>query len=371
MGGIQRHSAMLFRSLLAKGVSVDLYHTAYEEPAISDAKSLKGFSSSTLSSVHNEYVDYPRRGRYPGHYIVDSRAYSTAILDRIKKTDNYDFIYAQGITGLAIIESKLKGSRLPPVGVNCHGYEMYQRAAGFRAKAEHILLRPAFKYVTQNADYVFSFSGEIRRIVEARLGVHENQIIELPNAIESCWIVERPRPRVRRLCFVYVGRYERRKGIEEINQAILTMNESKLDFDFHFIGPIPEVKQVQSANVVYHGAVFEEHSLKDIYDHCDVLVCPSYSEGMPTVILEAMARGLAVVATDVGAVAELVDESNGVLIERPSSARLLRALVEMYELDDALLSRKKAESLNRVASYTWDEMVERLIEKLSSKLAKI
>ena len=43
-------------------------------------------------------------------------------------------------------------------------------------------------------------------------------------------------------------------------------------------------------------------------------MCPSYSEGMPNVIMEAMSRGLAIIATDVGAVSKLVDEENGWLI---------------------------------------------------------
>ena len=52
-----------------------------------------------------------------------------------------------------------------------------------------------------------------------------------------------------------------------------------------------------------------------MYDSCDILLCPSYSEGMPNVILEAMSRGLAIIATNVGAIRLLVSEDNGVLLQ--------------------------------------------------------
>ena len=58
---------------------------------------------------------------------------------------------------------------------------------------------------------------------------------------------------------------------------------------------------------------------------------PSLSEGMPTVILEAMARGKAVIATDVGAVSELVSEENGVLIQAGSVEELSNALTRDFE----------------------------------------
>ena len=43
-------------------------------------------------------------------------------------------------------------------------------------------------------------------------------------------------------------------------------------------------------------------------DECDVLLLPSLSEGMPTVVLEAMARGLQIIGSDVGAMNVLEDE---------------------------------------------------------------
>ena len=94
---------------------------------------------------------------------------------------------------------------------------MFQRAASVRNKLEHLLLRRTFAQLTQQADYVFSFSGQIREIVESRLGVSAGKIIELPNAIDASWLCSAPKPSAARRRFIFLGRYERRKGIEELH----------------------------------------------------------------------------------------------------------------------------------------------------------
>ena len=100
--------------------------------------------------------------------------------------------------------------------------------------------------------------------------------------------------------------------MEELHAVLKHWTESQMEFVF--IGPIPKKKQLVFPWVQYRGSIVDSEELKAELDEGDVLVCPSYSEGMPTVILEAMARGLAIIGTDVGATRELVDDGNGHLI---------------------------------------------------------
>ena len=82
------------------------------------------------------------------------------------------------------------------------------------------------------------------------------------------------------------------------------------------MGNIPKDYQIRTEKIkiVYHGVIVDDLQKQKVYDNCDVLVCPSFSEGMPNVILEAMSRGLAIIATDVGAISEMVCPSNGILL---------------------------------------------------------
>ena len=368
LGGMQRHSTMLAQHLPAHGVELVVFHTAHCEAEIKAAQALDGFSESMKEQIQHVFVEYPQRGRLPGHYIRESRSYSERLLESyLAQEIECDFIYAQGLTGRAFIEAKKQGVGLPPIGVNCHGYEMFQRAASLRNKLEHLLLRRTFTQLTQQADTVFSFSGKIREIVEARLGISPEKIIQVPNAIDASWLRSGPSPSFGKRRFIFLGRYERRKGIEELH-AVLSAWQGP-EIEFVFIGPIPKEQQLNLPWVEYRGSISGSAALQAELDQGDVLVCPSYAEGMPTVILEAMARGLAIIATDVGATRELVDAGNGHLIPTLTIEALQSALQEMSALSDQDLNAMKVASLRRVSQYTWEQVSQNTVQSIGKVLS--
>jgi len=164
---------------------------------------------------------------------------------------------------------------------------------------------------------------------------------------------------------VFIGRYERNKGIEELT-SVLNMLMDSYTFEFHFIGPIPDNKKISSDKIIYHGLIKEEENIKQILLDADVLVAPSYSEGMPTVILEAMASGCAIIATDVGAVSEEVDISNGWLIEAGDISSLHKVVIEAIECANETLLAKKLQSLERIKEkFLWDDVVKQTLIQIS------
>ena len=62
-------------------------------------------------------------------------------------------------------------------------------------------------------------------------------IKEIPSAIDSSWLNQNIKTN-QNLKFLFVGRNERRKGINEINEAIELAIKNNLDAEFHFMGPI-------------------------------------------------------------------------------------------------------------------------------------
>ena len=161
--------------------------------------------------------------------------------------------------------------------------------------------------------------------------------------------------------FLFIGRYERRKGIEELHEAIQKVSDPRAEF--HFIGPIPEKHQLQRQNVYYHGPLAKQEAIQAISRTCDVLVCPSYSEGMPNVILEAMASGLMILTTDVGAVNLMVDSDNGTLIAIEELKQLHLHIESILSLKEAELMQKKLSSIAKVkAHFLWDDIAKRHLE---------
>jgi glycosyltransferase involved in cell wall biosynthesis len=78
-----------------------------------------------------------------------------------------------------------------------------------------------------------------------------------------------------------------------------------------------------------------ESEVSDLLCTAQILVLPSLSEGQPMAILEAMARGLCVIATRVGGIPELVTANSGVLIEPGNAEEIADALIHVLNDPDA------------------------------------
>ncbi|MBK6836726.1 MAG: glycosyltransferase family 4 protein [Bacteroidetes bacterium] len=345
IGGMQKHSFYLVKYFAKRGIYIDLYHTNQSKL---DIDKLEFFSEEEKKFIRSFVIPFPKAGRLPGHYLKASFAYSQAIFEQFKKQEPSDFIYAKGFSAWKLIEEKKKGFKCAPIGVNFHGYEMFQKAPNFKTYlALKFLFQKPVLFNVNNADYVFSYGGKIDDLIKS-IGVTKEKIISIPTGIEESWLVQAPSINSNtKTKFLFVGRFERRKGVEELNKALIQLKDNS-NFEFHFVGPIPEVNKLKLPHVFYHGSITDAEIMKAKVKEMDVLVCPSHSEGMPNVIMEAMASGLAVIATDVGAVKLMVDESNGVLLQSSNPNEIASAIEKLSKLDKNLLQQMKLASIEKV-----------------------
>ena len=366
LGGMQKHSYYLCKYLAQQNVYVDLYHFNQSNYDISK---LEFFTEEERIYINSIIIDFPKSLPFPGHYIYNSYKHSKLIFEAIKdKLPIYDFIYTKGFTGWVLINQKSNGKiKCAKIGVKFHGYEMFQKAPDFKIKLQHFfLLRNPVKIISQKADIVFSYGGKITDIIRS-LDVTPEEIIELPSGVESNSLSNDIKPAGQILRFLFLGRYERRKGIEELNDAISTIvsKEQKQKTEFHFIGPIPQEKHLQNKAVIYHGEIRDRVKLTAAIKNCDVLICPSWSEGMPNVILEAMANGLTVIATDVGAVNVLVNEKTGYLIDNSVPELIRNEIEKILASSKEELDSKKQNALNYIKeSFVWEKLINKFLNSI-------
>src|SRR5690554_390525 len=341
---MQKHSWYLAKSLSLLGVKVKVFF-----PGNNDDTSRIRELLTTAEKNHITFqpIEVIPRYRIPGHYLFENYFYSKRIFEKLKGASLPDFIYIQGFSGWHLLNRRYKTNwKNIPTAINFHGYNMFQLAPNIKSHFFYYFFRQAVLQNIKKSEYVISLGGKITTILQA-LGVSK-KIREIPIGIEKIWLKDSTllQPNLSILNFAFIGRYERLKGVEELNQVVCNI---KKKFQLHFIGPIPENKQIKDLpKVKYYGAINDENRIKEILRNCDVLICPSWSEGMPTVILEAMASGCAIIATDVGAVSEQVDASNGILIQPGNKPELKAAIERMIALPaEQLLEMKKA-SIKRV-----------------------
>lgn len=363
VGGIQKHTLYLAKYLARTGILVDLYF-AVPSSAPDPAESTL-FTNEEEQFVRLVRVNRPVKYNFPGHYIRESYEISAAIWEKFKERRDVDFIFAQGFAGWYTLNQKGQVKNLPPIGVHFHGLEMWQKPATFKERLNQWMFRPFVKKNIRKADLFLSFGDSINKIVPLKMA----NVATSYNGISNEWLFggkKKPQNKERR--FLFVGRYERRKGIEELH-AILEGLVKDHSFQIDMIGPIPEQLRLKSPKVKYWGLLRSENQIRKIMQEMDVLVCPSYSEGMPTVILEAMASGLAILATDVGAVAEMVSKENGWLIQPGDQRALKDAMVQVMIEPAAILQERQLASIERVRkNYLWETVAGHTIEQIEKVL---
>ena len=153
------------------------------------------------------------------------------------------------------------------------------------------------------------------------------------------------------LRLLFLGDIIDRKGIFDLVKA-LSFVQSPCTLD---IGGRGEEEQLRALivrlgleeKVHYHGFVAGKDK-EALLARADVFVLPSYAEGLPISILEAMSYGCAILSTPVGGIPEVVRE-NGILVQPGDVSALAEALMALR--DDTLRRRMGAESLRVVQDY--------------------
>ncbi|MCK4820291.1 glycosyltransferase family 4 protein, partial [bacterium] len=107
----------------------------------------------------------------------------------------------------------------------------------------------------------------------------------------------------------------------------------------------------------------DKNRLVEIYQDADIFVFPSYHEGLPAVVLEAMSCGLPVIATDVRGNRDLISAGeNGILVPPRSPGKIAEAITTLIE--DEKLKEKLGKNARKTIEdkYTWDAVTNRILE---------
>ena len=126
------------------------------------------------------------------------------------------------------------------------------------------------------------------------------------------------------------------KGIPYLLRALAQLKEKRQDFVLDIVGDGPNRQEYEElTNKLELGEMVRFHGLKskpevaEYMRQCDFFVLPSLWENLPCVLIEAMATGIPVIATDVGGVKEMINENVGILIPPKNMKALEEAINDM------------------------------------------
>ena len=198
-----------------------------------------------------------------------------------------------------------------------------------------------------------------RELAAYRHFVPQQRVQLIANAVDVGTAAAPPRPLVthRPLRLVYLGRLVRAKGLYELLEAVATLRLGGITTDLTLAGSGSEQNPLQQAAatlrlgtaVHFKGAIFGA-AINDLWQWGDVLVYPSYAEGLPYALLEGMAAGLVPVATSVGAIPDVITDSVQGLLIPPRDVAALAAAIRFLDANRGILQAMSVASQEQIRS---------------------
>lgn len=349
-GGAAPVTAQLCEHLVQSGHYVDVVTMRYGDLA------------------HNEVVNGVRIFRTPSYrarpdicrthematYLLGGRGTATTLA----RQNNYDIIHAHFIIPTSPLARHIRRHTGIPYLVTCHGSDV----PGYnpdRFGLEHKLLLPFWKKLVRSADALISPSNTLKALI---LGYcPELKINVIPNGYLPATSTTSHR---RKNTILLCSRLLPRKGFQYVIEAVKDLS---LDWQIHIVGDgtyLEDLKILAKDSrtpVVFHGWLDRNSTaFRELYETSSIFILPSEAENFPTVLLEAMSAGLAIITCNVGGCPEVIGDA-GLLVPPRAPIAIRQTLMQLIESEDLRndLSRK---ALHRVGQFTWDSITQRHIE---------
>ncbi len=354
-GGASKVSRDLSEKLVEKGHEIDVITMSYKEKKGKTVEN--GVTVYRIPSFRSKIeVCHPYEML---SYLISGLNFAT----ELTKEKNYDINHTHFLIPTGLISHLLKKITGLPYIVTIHGSDI----PGYnpdRFKIWHKFTKPMIRTVGKNASRIVSPSNYLKGLLTENVDIEKNKIKVIPNGFD----IEKYTPAEKEDRILLVSRLLKRKGFQYFLRAIRDMDLN--GYRASIVGEGPYKKELEEIagddhRVKFHGWVSEEE-LKDLYEKSKIFVFPSTMENFPTVLLEAMSAGMAIITSNVSGCPELIGDSGFKL--KPDEISELRKNLRKLIFSDELIKKMSKNSRNRVKDkYQWNVVV----EKYTSLYAKI
>ena len=343
--GIITYSREITEGLRARGVDVVFFH---HEPALADADSVV---LDALSLSHRLVLSRPGGRRRLGDML---RQREVDVVHVSFSFSSLDFNLPKLCHQLGI---PIVGTFHVPFGQRPTVWSLTTNAV-YRLYAQSLA----------GCDAVIIFSAAQGEIL-ASLGVPRRVIRVIPNGVDVDKYAPGDSDQRRRFdaarLFAYVGRLDPEKNVDELLEAFAAA-EPPNDLKLAIVGGGAERRRLErryrDPRVIFTGTITDEQERIAILRAADAFFLPSEVEGLSLAMLEAMACGVATVATDVGSDGEALRGAGIVLDPRNLGAELRVAVRQLIELPDVCRLLGELARARAVERYSLAANLDQLIE---------
>jgi glycosyltransferase involved in cell wall biosynthesis len=186
---------------------------------------------------------------------------------------------------------------------------------------------------------------------------NSNKISILPNAVEIPKNIL-PKPRSKDLKIIFIGRIDKQKGLYDILNALETI-KNKVQFQYLLAGEGPDkdlyishCKNILNDKFRYLGVLKSSDKI-EFYRNADIFILPSFFEGMPNALLEAMSYGITSIVTPVGSIPEvIINNKNGFIVPLHNDRVISDIIIKLYNNKTLLIELGTAAQKTIYESYS-------------------
>jgi glycosyltransferase involved in cell wall biosynthesis len=263
--------------------------------------------------------------------------------------------------------TKLAGGR---VLLHLHAAQLVQSHATTGSFGKALL-----GWMFRSADHCVVLGDVWRRWIVDTFGVRPNRVGVIYNGVPATTLKPRTPPPDGCFRLLFVGNLLERKGVKDLLHALASPGIAARDIVLTMAGggPVDTYREMASRlgigdRVTFTGWVSQDYARSLMVDS-DALILPAYDEGLPLVILEALASRTPVICTPVGSIPEVLEDRRTALFVPPGDqgeiAAAILALADGPELSSGLAEAGKLLYERLFTMEAFAQSVESLYEMLT------
>ncbi|PLX11308.1 MAG: hypothetical protein C0598_08465 [Marinilabiliales bacterium] len=249
----------------------------------------------------------------------------------------FNLLHIHILTRLGIIGLYYKWFK----GINFVISEHWSRYLPATANFTGILRKSISRLVVKNAAAVTTVTENLAQAMKSHKLKNENYRV-LANVLSPDFLEHDPQSnnKIEKHKIVHVSCFEdKSKNISGILRVIKKLGDSRSDFSFTLVGDGMDFERMKNyaseikinPEILKFTGLLEGKSLVDVMSDSSALLIFSNYENFPVVINEAMSLGVPVISTNVGGIAEYLNETNGILIPRGDENELFAILNRLFD----------------------------------------
>ncbi|MEN9230135.1 MAG: glycosyltransferase family 4 protein [Thermostichus sp. DG02_5_bins_236] len=312
------YSREVTNGLLDRGYQVSFFHFTHESQS-SDSNKGKGSSGDWRAELDGRDVSLPCL--YKSQIYTIPAPNATRLLTQALRELKPDLVHASlTLSPIDFVLPEICAELQQPLVATFHP-AFDRRRRNIASRTQHLAYQ-LYAPSLANYDRTIVFS-ETQREILIKLGVRGEQVAVIPNGVDVDKYAPGPSSLKQQLglerIFVYQGRVSPEKNLEALLKA-WKQSQMGENCGLLILGDGPLANSLKPFYNTQHGIhwlgyVAEDQQRIEILRGADVFILPSLIEGLSLSLLEAMACGLAPVATDVGADGEVLADGAGILLD--------------------------------------------------------